>query len=77
LIAFGDERVQAHDAAIEERVRDDVPAVRGQHEQHVDRRSRAEVRGHPHARFDERQLVMLERRIVVAVFAVEQREREV
>ena len=37
LIAFGDERVQPHDVAIEERMRDDVAAVRGQQQQHVDR----------------------------------------
>jgi hypothetical protein len=61
LVAFGYERVEPHDAAVEEGVRDDVSAVCGQQEQHVDRRSRAEVRRHAHDRLNERELVMFER----------------
>ena len=76
LIAFRDEGVQTHDAVVEERMGHDVAAVRGQQQQHVDRRPLAVVRRDPHDRLDERQLAVLELGIGVASRAIQQRERE-
>jgi hypothetical protein len=77
LIAFGDDGVHPHDAAIEERVRHDVAAVRREYLEHVDRLARAVIRRNGYQPFDECELMMLERRVVIAGVAIEQREREV
>jgi hypothetical protein len=76
-IAFDDERIGAHGAAIEQGRRHDVAAVRRDEQQHVDRRRVAERRRNRDDRLGERKLAMAPRFVGVAECAIQQREREV